>query len=110
MEKTNAIPIPVIANGAMSSAKGVVGSMMSVIQPMPIACIIRPAAKTGRVPTRVAMSPATGAKIMGIPVHGRVRAPASKGPNPCAVWKYWLMRKIAPMRQRTSRKRARSLY
>ena len=33
---------------------------------------------------------------MGIPVHGRVRAPASKGPNPCAVWKYWLMRKIAP--------------
>ena len=45
---------------------------------------------------RCASTPAIGATIIGIPVHGSVRRPASSGPYPCAVWKNWLSRKIAP--------------
>ena len=73
-----------------------VGSITCAIHARPTACITRPTAITGRVPSRVASTPASGATTIGIAVHGSVRAPASNGPKPCAVWKYWLIRKIAP--------------
>ena len=44
---------------------------------------------SGREPIRSLRMPASGATSIGIAVHGSVRAPASSGPRPCAIWKNW---------------------
>ena len=49
-----------------------------------------------RVPTRGAMSPASGAMTIGAIVHGMVRTPASSGEQPCTTCMNWIRMKIDP--------------
>ena len=51
---------------------------------------------SGRPPIRSVTAPAIGATIIGMPVHGSIRRPASSGEFPCTFWRYWVRRKIDP--------------
>jgi len=52
---------------------------MATSQPNPTAWSASPENISGRLPTRSDSTPAMGATIIGIPVHGRVRRPACSG-------------------------------
>ena len=51
---------------------------------------------SARVPTRGAMSPASGATIIGASVHGEVCSAASSGVAPCTTCRNWMRMKIDP--------------
>jgi len=55
------------------------GAETAASQNIATACSARPATISGREPIRSLSSPAIGAMIIGMPVQGSVRRPASKG-------------------------------
>ena len=76
---TSDMPVPAMMNGAIRLAYGVSGAEIAASQNSAIDCSARPATISGRAPIRSLSSPAIGATIIGTPVQGSVRRPASKG-------------------------------
>lgn len=94
--KYRPIPMPLMISGASWVAYETSALRIRANHARPRACRASPAATTGRLPIRSERIPAIGATIIGMPVQGSMRSPASVGEYPETPWKNWLSRKIEP--------------
>ena len=75
---------------------GTSGDVIAASHASAVAWRASPVTSSGRPPIRSVSAPAIGATIIGMPVHGSIRRPASSGEFPCTFWRYWVKRKIDP--------------
>ncbi len=94
--KNRPIPMPASTNPGTSTGYATVGVVTAAIQARPAASATMPATRIGRPPMRPASTPAIGATMAGIAVHGSVRRPDWNGLRPWTIWKNWTRRNTAP--------------
>src|SRR6202035_4958708 len=81
---------------------GVSAEELSAATTRPAPISSRPTVTTRRVPTRSATTAAMGVAMAATIANGRVCTPAERVEYPLTNWKYWVIRKMKPKRQKNA--------